>query len=68
MSGKVGMPFTPGLHPRGIGGLFSQKPSGLKVKRKRPSKLTAHLAVPSKKKQLAKKTKPRTKPMGLPGG
>lgn len=67
MSGKVGMPFSAPLHPRGIGGLFSQKPHGIKVKKKRPSKLTAHLAVPAKKKQLAGKAKIRTKPMGLPG-
>ena len=68
MAGKVGMPFTGALHPRGIAGLFAFKPKGLKVNKKRPSKLTAHLAVPSKKRQIMAKGKLRTKPMGLPGG
>lgn len=69
MSGKVGMPFTAAMHPRGFGGLFSQKPHGQKVKRKRMAKATAHLASPAKqRKMMMKKVGPRTKPLGFPTG
>jgi hypothetical protein len=69
MSAKKGAPFLTALHPRGFAGLFTQKPTGLKIKRKRPDKGTAHLAVPAKrKKMMTKKIGPRTKPLGLPNG
>ncbi len=57
MAGKPGMPFTAAFHPRGFGGLFTPKPTGLKVPKKRPSKMTAHLASPSKRSKIVMKKK-----------
>ena len=67
MSGKVGMPFTAALHPRGFGGLFSFKPIGLKIRKKRPNKAVAHLAQPSKvmRKRGTVMVKPPQKPKSM---